>query len=196
MKKIFNIKAVLLALLTVSLFSSCLKDDTRYIPFQNDGPVVDFAIVPFGGALQTATLSSAATTNSLNALISLAGQHDYSTPTSVTLIVDQAAMTATYGSTYTLLPASVYTVSSLSTSGNPGIQQRIENNQPIVGTPLALPSASEAMISFVINTPAYQALVTANPGVTYMLPLTISSVSGNGAVIDQYHTVYFKIAIK
>lgn len=189
--------------MTAALFSSCLKDVPRAPIFTNDGPVVDFATVVNLGTVQTATLPLANATNTINTVIALAGQHDYTTPTTVTVIVDPSVIPAApvavppaVQTVNALLPASAYTITSLTPSGNPGIQQRIENIQPIVGTPLPLPNASEAMISATVNTAAVQALMLANPNTTYYLPMTITGASGNGAVVDQWHSIAYKIVLK
>jgi hypothetical protein len=196
MKKTFYIKTALVAFLATSLFSSCLKDTSREVHFENDAPVCDFALAAAKGvALQTATIKiSTPATDIINAVVTIGAPHDFTTPTAVTVAVDAASMTATYATTYQLLPASVYTPTSLTVNVIPGIQQRIQASMPIVGTPVTLPSISEGVVSFTINVPALQALIAANPGVTYMLPLTITGASGNGAVLDQFEHLYFKIA--
>jgi len=192
MKKLNYIKTALVALTVMATFSSCLKQPVQY-DFTKDAPVVDFAFVAGTGvSLYTATVSTATTpTSSVNALVTIGAQHDYTSAIPVTIIIDAASMTAKYGTTYTVLPASVYTVSSLTTNIIPGIQQRIEAAQSLVGTPAALPSISLGLVSFVVNTAAFNALKTANPTVTYMLPLTITSAPG--AVIDQFSTMYIVV---
>jgi hypothetical protein len=196
MKKLFYIKIALVSLMASALFSSCLKDNSRYVDFSADAPVVDFALVAVNNVkLQTATISAAAATNTINAEISAANSKDLTSPTAVTVSIDAASLTAAYGAAYTLLPASTYTVvGSLTTNVIPGISQRAAPTEPIVGTPAVLPTSLGA-VSFNVNTAAVQALMTANPGVIYVLPLTITGAVGNGAVIDQFHTLYYKIVV-
>jgi len=191
MKKTFYIKTALVAIMATTLLSSCLKDTAREYHFEDNAPVVDFPGVALKAtALQTATISGSAATNTINAVITIGAPHDYTTPTAVTTVIDAAAMTTTYGATYTLLPASVYTVTSMTVNIIPGIQQRIEAIDPFVGTPVTL-GITLGAVSFTINTAAFKAL----PAATYMIPITISGASGNGAIIDQFHTMYIKIAV-
>jgi len=190
MKKTFYIKTALVAVMATTLFSSCLKDTTREYHFADNAPVVDFGAVALSGALQTATISKAAATNTINAVITIGAPHDYTTPTAVTTAIDAASMTATYGATYTLLPATVYTVTPLTVNIIPGIQQRIEAIDPFVGTPVTL-GITLGAVSFTINTAAFQAL----PAATYMIPLTITGASGNNTIVDQFHTIFIKIAV-
>jgi hypothetical protein len=196
MKKIFYTKIALVSLMAMALFSACLKDDSRYIDFAADPPVVDFPILTVSktGALNTATISAAAATNIINAEISVGAPKDMTTATAVTVVVDAAALT-TYNTAnktaYLLLPASTYTVlGSLTVNIFPGIQERIAPTEPIVGKPAVLPTSLGA-VSFTVTTAAVQAL----PAGTYVLPLTITSAVGNGAVIDQWHTLYYKIVV-
>jgi hypothetical protein len=168
MKKRLYIKTAFISLLGTMLLSSCLKDN-RKPDFADDAPVADFPVVAATGAsLVTATISGAATTNTINAELTIGASHDYTSADAITVIIDQAAMTAASAS-YTLLPASTYTVASMTANVIPGIQQRIAPTEPIVGTPATLPTSLGA-ISFVVNTAAVKAL----PPATYVLPLTIS----------------------
>jgi len=198
MKKIYFVKTALVLFLSTALLSSCLKDSTRGYVFTNDQPVADFALTAVAAkVLQPAALVAATpTTNIVNALVTIGAPKDMSTAIPVTVVIgNQAYLDATYGvGKYILLPASVYTSTSLTVNVIPGIQQRIENQQPVVGTPLALPSVSLGMVSFTINTTAYQTLTTANPGVIYVLPLSITSAPG--AVLDQFEHLDFQFSIK
>ena len=194
MKKLFYIKLASASLMLATVFSSCLKDDGRYVDFISNKPVVDFALSANLKPLTTATISGAAT-NSLNAQIVVSAPRDLTSPTAVTVAVDAAAMTAKYGTTYTLLPTSVYTVAgSLTVNIVPGIPQRVAPVLPIVGTPVALPT-SLGYVSFNVDGVALKALQTANPTVKYMLPLTITGATGNDAIIDQYKTLYYAIVV-
>ncbi|MDB4927505.1 DUF1735 domain-containing protein [Mucilaginibacter sp.] len=195
MKKLFYIKLASASLMLATVFSSCLKDDGRSIDFASNKPVVDFALTANAKQLTTATISGTAATSSLNAQIVASAPRDLTSPTAVTVIVDQAAMTTKYGTTYTLLPASVYTIAgSLTVNIVPGIVERVAPVLPIVGTPVTLPT-SLGYVSFTVNGPALKTLQTANPTVTYMLPLTISSATGNDAIVDQFKTLFFKIVV-
>jgi hypothetical protein len=193
MKKLFYIKTALVSLLATALLSSCLKDDSRLIDFSGDAPVVDFPIVAVKLVyLQTATISASAPTNTINAEISIGAPHDYTTPTTVTVVVDPAVLAAYSGNSgLSVLPATTYTVAgSLTTNIFPGISERAAPNLPVVGATVALPT-SLGSVSFTVNTAAVLAL----PAGTYVLPLRIASATGNGAIIDQYNTLMYKIVI-
>jgi len=227
MKKLFYIKTALVSVMATALFSSCLKDDARYQDFSADAPVVDFPLTAKTStyvSLQTATIKvSTPTTNIINALISASVGTDRTSAVNVTVSLDAAAMAAA-SSTYTLLPASTYTVGGFETGTSsaptvsgavtgtgtgvitaggslpitvpiyPGISQRPAPTVPVVGlTPTGLP-VSQSLVFFNINTAALSTLQTANPTTIYVLPLTITGADG-GAVIDQYHTLLYKIVV-
>lgn len=187
MKKLNYIKTAVFSLLATALLSSCLKDN-KYVNYSSY-PVVDFPAVPGSGQVQAAVLSSTATTNSVNFLVSGSSAGEGSSAVTCTAIVDATAVPTGY----TLLPATTYTiVSGLTLSFTTNVQQVLSNREPLVGTPVVLPQGMSAFI-FNVNTAAYQALSTANK---YCLPLTLTSASGNGAVVDQYKTIIYEFTIK
>src|ERR1700743_786330 len=162
MKKRYYIKTAFVSLMAVVLLSSCLKDDGRYSNFAGAAPVADFPVSANAnlGSFTTATLDKTKATNQVNFLVDVSAPTNMSTPVTVTTIVDQAALTAyntSKGTNYLLLPASTYTVTSLTLTLTPSIEQVISASEPIVGAPVTLPAGLGA-VTFTVNTAAVQAL--------------------------------------
>jgi len=192
MKKIFYIKTAVILLMATTLLSSCLKDDSRYIPFSASAPVVDFGLAANVGTINTATISGAQSTNPVNFLITVQSVNPTTGPVTVNCVIDQAAMTA-QAPTYTLLPASTYTVGSLTVTVPPGTGQPPVGSAsvPIVGPLPTTFAQGQAALTFTLNTAAVKAL----PAGTYGLPVTIASASGLGVIVDQFHTLIYKIVV-
>jgi hypothetical protein len=127
-------------------------------------------------------------------LITVQSANPTTVPVVANVIIDQAAMT-TIQPTYLLLPASTYTIvgGSLTVTVPPGTSAPVvgSGTVPIVG---ALPTTfaqGQASLSFTLNTAAVKAL----PAGTYGLPLTIASATGQGVIVDQFHTLIYKIVV-
>jgi hypothetical protein len=200
MKKLHFIKIALVSLMATGLFSSCLKDKAREYHFENNAPVVDFALTANKGtALQTATIALASGKSNINFLLTVGSPNPTTEAITVnTSLMTQAQLTAA-AATYTLLPASTYTITGGSTNVTipPGVNQPVVGSAtvPIVG---ALPTTfaqGQGAIQFSVDAVAVKALQTANPTLTYALPLIITSASGQGVIVDQFNTLIYKITV-
>ncbi len=204
MKKLYNIKIALVSLMVMASLSSCLKDDARLYDFSNSAPVIDWALVAYkvGVATQTATISGAAATNQVNALLTVQSPNPTTESIAVTVIIDPTAVPA--GATNFVLPASTYSIvgGSLNITIPPGTSAPLVGSGQVGTTGAQIPvvgvlpannvmAAGQAVLSFTLNTAAVKAL----PAGTYYLPLTISSASGQGVIIDQYKTLNYKIVV-
>ena len=174
MKTRLYIKLALAALVTMTGFSSCLKDDKHYVDFAGAAPLVELPsaanVGGSGGLFQPVVVDNAPSVP-VNLAVNLASPHTLSTALTVKLSVDEAAL-ASYNSTsddkYILLPASDYT-SSLS---------------------VTIP-AGQNLVNLVINVKS--SLI--DPSITnYVLPLTITD--GGGQKISNYKTVLLNIQAK
>ncbi len=173
MKKIFYIKGALTALTAVTLLSSCLKDDSRYVDFASSKPLVELPAatgVAGSGVFQANSYAIVSTPTPLNVQVNVAAPKPLSSALTVKLSVDQAALTAyntANNTNYTLLPAADYS-SSLSVT--------IPANQ------------NSANLVVNINT----SLI--DPSQSYVLPLTITDASGQQ--ISNYKTLLYNIQVK
>lgn len=173
MKNRFYIKGALSVLAVATLFSSCLKDDTRYVNFAASPPLVELPAatgVAGTGMFQSNSYAITSTPTPLNVQVNVAAPKPLSSALTVKLSVDQAALT-TYntanGTNYILLPAADYS-SSLSVT--------IPANQ------------NSANVVVNINT----SLI--DPSQSYVLPLTITD--GGGQQISNYKTLLYNIQVK
>jgi hypothetical protein len=202
MKKLFYIKIALFSVMATALFSSCLKDAAREYNFQNSSPVVDFALAAYNlKATATATISLAAGKNNVNFLVTVQSPQPTTSAVTVNAILDASTIGAggTVAPTYTLLPASTYTITSpgLTITIPPGTSAPVVGSAsvPIVGALPATFAQGQGVIQFVVDAVAVKALQTANPTTTYAIPLTITSASGQGVIVDQFHTLVYKIVV-
>lgn len=173
MKNRYYITYALLSLTVAMLFSSCLKDDSRYVDFAGSKPLVELPAatgVAGTGKFQANSYAITTTPTALNVLVNVAAPKPLTSALNVKLSVDQAALTAynTANSTnYSLLPAADYT-STLSTT--------IPANQ------------NSANVVINLNT----SLI--DPSQSYVLPLTITD--GGGQQISNYKTLLYNIQVK
>ncbi len=193
MKKLYRIKIAIVSLMVAASFSSCLKDPTHEYDFASNAPVIDWALVAYkvGASTQTCTISGTSTTNQVNALVTVQSASPTTVPITATVIVDAPAVP----SGGTLLPATTYTISGagLSFTIPAGNTQPLVGNGtiPIVGALPTIIAGGQYPVTFILNGVAIKAL----PAGTYYLPLTISSASGQGVIIDQFHTLVYKIVV-
>lgn len=163
------IKAVILCLITMTTFSSCLKDD-RYVDFKNSGALVDLPAVAFSGIFQEISIKAAATPVAYPVLVNISVPTALTTPVNVVLKVDPDALT-TYNTknatVYTLMPSTAYAISNYTAT--------VPANQ----------TAGSITVNF--STAALPA------GNNYVLPLTIASA--DAGTISQYKTVLYKVTV-
>ncbi|WP_419700304.1 DUF1735 domain-containing protein [Mucilaginibacter sp. NFX135] len=174
MKTKLYIKTAFVALVSMASLSSCLKDDKHYVDFASAKPLIEIPSVAnvggSGGLFQPVVVDNAPSVP-VNLAVNLASPHTLTSATTVTLSVDQAALTAyntANGKNYLLLPASDYT-STLSATIPAG--QNLANVVINVKSSLIDPSIT-----------------------TYVLPLTITN--GGGQQISNYKTVLLNIQAK
>jgi hypothetical protein len=174
MKRRYYIKYALLSLTVATLFSSCLKDDTRYVDFAGSKPLVELPAatgVAGTGMFQANSFAISTTPTPLNVLVNVAAPKPLTSPLTVKLSVDPTALT-TYntakGTNYILLPAADYT-STLSVT--------IPANQ------------NSANLVVNINTSLIDPSIT-----TYVLPLTITDAGGQQ--ISNYKTLLYNVQVK
>jgi len=173
--------------MATALLSSCLKDNSRYVNFAGSPPVVDFPVTANLGTSVTAQLVAANATNQVNFTVGASYYKDIATPTTITVAINPSAVP----SGYVLLPATAYTATNFTVTVNPSIEQVVSNQMPLVGTPVSLPPGLAA-ITFTVTT----SVITAAGAPKYVLPLIITTTSGNGAVIDQFNTLSYVLTAK
>ncbi|WP_461449773.1 DUF1735 domain-containing protein [Mucilaginibacter sp.] len=174
MKKTFYIKTALLSLIGIALLSSCLKDP-RYVDFAGSKPLIELpgaaGVAAGGGYFETVgLLANASAPTAFNVPVNLAAPNPLSTPVTVKLSVNAAALTAyntANGTNYTLMPAADYS-SSLT---------------------VTIP-AGQNLVNLVVNVNTSQI----TPANSYVLPLTITD--GGGQQISNYNTILFAIVVK
>jgi hypothetical protein len=175
MKTKLYIKLALAALVTVTGFSSCLKDDKHYVDFAGATPLVELPsaanVGGKGGLLQSAGLDISATPVPINLMVNLASPHTLSSDLTVKVSLDPAAL-AKYntdnGTDFIALPPAYYT-----------------------STYTAVIPANKNQAYVVINVKSN----LIDPAITnYALPLTITD--GGGQQISNYKTVIFNVQAK
>ncbi len=161
--------SALIAGLAASL-SGCLNDDEHYTDFKNVGAVAEIPSSAFYGIEDNQGLSISTTPTSYTFDVNVASPTPPTQDVTITLSVDQATLDAyntTNGTTYQLLPSTLYQISSLATTVKAGSRLA-----PIV---VALYSGSDRV-------PDPGAYNDAN----YALPLKITSASNNVAISSNY----------
>lgn len=174
MKNTFYMKSTLLLFVVVAMFSSCLKDDSRYVNFAGSKPLIEFPAatgVAGTGIFQSVGLDIKSTPVPVNILVNVAAPNPLNTSLTVKVSLDQTALT-TYntanGTNYILLPAADYASTfSVTIPANQNSANLVVN----VSSNLIDPSIT-----------------------TYVLPLTITD--GGGQQISNYKTVLYNIQAK
>lgn len=170
MKNKKYIRAVILAIFTMTALSSCLKDE-RYVDFKNVDATIDLPAVAFKGAFQAITIKAAATPVAYPVLVNVSVPTALSTPVNVTLKLDPDALTAyntKNATTYVIMPASAYTITNYTAT--------VPANQ------------TSASVTVNFNTAALPA------GNNYVLPLTIASA--DAGIISQWKTVLYNVTVE
>jgi len=143
------------ALLIIFSLSSCLKNSPENIDFSQGAPSVDLPLAA-SQANGVDPFTFQAGSNTFPVYANLASVNVLGTATTVTLIVDSAYLNsynATNGTSYTLLPDSDYSVSTLSLTIAAG--QRLDS----------------AIVTFNINQ------IDTSSAISYVLPFSISAAS-------------------
>jgi len=175
MKTRLYIKLALAAVVAMTGFSSCLKDDKHYVDFAGAAPLVELpaatGVGSKGGILQAAGLDISATPVPINLLVNLASPHTLSSDLTVKVSLDPAALTkynTDNGTDFVALPPSYYS-----------------------STFTAVIPANKNQAFIVINVKSN----LIDPSITnYALPLTITD--GGGQKISNYKTVIFNVQAK
>jgi hypothetical protein len=150
----WSVKAGAVLLVMVSL-SSCLKNGNYNVDFSSVAPSVDLPLAA-ANANGVVPFTFQAGSNTFPVYTDLASPAVLSTSTTVTLIVDSAYLNSyntANGTSYTLLPDSDYSVTSLSLTIPAG--KRLDS----------------AEVTFNIN------MVDTSSAISYVLPFSISSAS-------------------
>ena len=157
-----------------TLFSSCLKDNTRYVDFGAATPLVELPAatgVAGTGMFQVASFSISNTATPLNVQVNVAAPKPLSSALTVKLSVDQAALAAyntANGTSYILLPAADYTSSmTVTIPANQNSANLVIN----INSSLISPSVSN-----------------------YVLPISITDAGGQQ--ISNYKTILYNITVK
>lgn len=159
--------------------SSCLKDDQHYVDFKNVGAIAQIPSSAFYGVVATQGLPIQSTPYSYTFDVSVASPNPPTEDVVITLgLMDQAALTAyDTAAHYQLLPASLYSVESLTTTVKAGtrlapIVVRLNTGSDLVPDPSVYNDAQ------------------------YVLPFVIKSASNNVAVSSNYGSKILILKIK
>lgn len=168
MKNIKYIRKFTLCLVTVTLLSSCLKDDS-YVDFAGSGALVDLPAVAYNGVFNQITITASNAPVAYPVLVNISVPHALSTPVNVTLKLDADALTSyntRNNKTYVLMPASAYTITNFTAT--------VPANQ------------TSGSITVNFNSAALP------PGNNFVLPLTIASA--DAGTISQYKTILYQVS--
>ncbi|PRY36970.1 uncharacterized protein DUF4361 [Spirosoma oryzae] len=161
--------SVLLAGLATSL-TGCLNDDEHYTDFKNVGAVAEIPSSAFYGIEDNQGLSISTTPTSYTFDVNVASPTPPTQDVTITMAVDQATLDAynsANGTSYQLLPSSLYQISSLTPTVKAGSR--------LAPVTVALYSGSDK----VPDPGAYN-------DAAYALPLKITSATNNVAVSSNY----------
>lgn len=173
MKKKLNLITITLLSAALLNLSSCLKDDGRYINFAGSPATVDLPLESYNGVgnLVAESYNIVSTPTLLPCIVNVSAPNPLTYPLKVTLKVDTAALTAynaANNTSYTLLPAADYTVSSW-----------------VVTIPA---NVNLDTLKIYIKTSAI------DPSQQYLLPISIADASG--VTINQFHTLLYNVQVK
>lgn len=166
------IKGAFLCLLTMTVFSSCLKDKT-YVDFKDAGATIDLPAAAFHGPFNEITLAASANPTPYPVLVNVSVPKALGTDVHITLQVDPAALTA-YNATLAAAGSPTYTLMSSAAFNIKDLTATVPANQ----------ISGQITVNF--NTSAILA--------TDILPLTI--VSTDAGTINQYKTILYHVIVK
>ena len=172
MKTIKHIKLAFASLMVLSLLSSCLKDTDKTVDFSDAKGSLELPAVAFNGPTQGVAVDKTKAQESFTLTVNLSGAKTSSSATSVTLAVDQAALTAynaSNGTQLVLLPTADYAIQSLNVSIPAGQRQ--------------------AILNIVINS----SLIDLTK--SYALPISITNGGGQG-INPNYKTIIYTFEAK
>ena len=169
-QKIVRLTALSFIIMAVTSLSSCLKD-SRYVNYAGVTPFVELPLVASNGAFTAAAFNISSTPTLLPLVVNLASPKPPTSPVSVTLAVNAAAVAAynTANSTnYTLLPAADYSIANLT---------------------VTIPAGQNtATLAIMINS----SLV--DPAGQFLLPITISSAGSYAISVS--NTILYNVQAK
>ena len=169
-RKFIKLTALSIIALAVTSLSSCLKDP-RFVNYAGSIPFVELPLAASNGAFTPEAYTIVATPIPLPLVVNYAAAKPRTSPLTVTLKVDQAALTAyntANGTSYTLLPAADYSIASLS---------------------VTIPAGQNtATLPIVIN------ISQVDPNGSFILPISISDASG--VAISSSATILYNVQAK
>jgi hypothetical protein len=169
-RKLFKVAVLSVLTLAATSLSSCLKD-SRYVDYAGATPFVELPLAASSGSFQAAAYAITTTPTTLLVAVNYAAPKTPSSPITVTMQVNSAAVTA-YNSAnstnYTQLPAADYSI--------PNLNVTIPAGQNV------------GYLTVLINT----SLV--DPAGQFLLPITIASA--NGVAISTSNTLLYNVQAK
>ncbi|MGZ3999829.1 MAG: DUF1735 domain-containing protein, partial [Mucilaginibacter sp.] len=174
-KRIYFVTAILAATAVLS-FSSCLKDP-RYYTFANVGTLVELPLAAYYGTGNTVpeALPILNTPQTVAVVVNVASPKPLSTPLTVTLAVDQAALDA-YNTANGLSGADAYVMPPANSYSIPDFKVTVPANQRQAQLQVQVTSSN------------------LDPAGLYILPLSITDASGQK--ISNYKTILLNIQAK
>ncbi|NHA07730.1 DUF1735 domain-containing protein [Mucilaginibacter sp. HC2] len=172
MKTLKYIKTAFASLAVLSLLSSCLKDNNTTVDFTNAKGSLEIPAVATNGPTQGVAIDKTKTQESFTLTVNLAGAQTSSSATSVTMAIDQAALTAyntANNKNYVLLPAADYAIQSLN---------------------LSIPAGQRQAIMTIVTNSSLIDLTQ-----SYALPISIANGGGQG-INPNYKTIIYTFSAK
>jgi hypothetical protein len=169
-RKLTKFTALTALVLAVTSLSSCLKD-SRFVNYAGVTPFVELPLAAANGAFTAEAFTIVATPITLPLAVNYAAPKPRTSPLTVTLKVDQAALDA-YNSanktSYTILPAADYSIASLT---------------------VTIPAGQNtAIVAISIN------ISKVDPNGSFILPISIAD--GGGVAISTSSTILYNVQAK
>jgi len=172
-KKLYSITTIL-AITAMFSFSSCLKDSKNYVNVSQSPPLAELPLEAYNGIGSTVAEAFPLnnTPQTIQLAVNIASANAPSSATTVTLALDTAAVTAyntANGTSDVLLPASDYTISTLS---------------------VVVPAGQHlGYTTITITNPSLL-----NPANVYILPIKIANAGG--VTVDQFNELLYAVQVK
>jgi hypothetical protein len=169
-RKLIKFIALTVLVLTVTSLSSCLKD-SRFVNYAGVTPFVELPLVAANGAFTAEAFTIVATPINLPLAVNYAAPKPRTSPLTVTLKIDQAALDAynkANSTTFTILPAADYSIASLTATIPAG--------------------QNTATINIIIN------ISKVDPNGSFILPISIADAGG--VVISTSSTIFYNVQAK
>lgn len=169
-RKLIKFTALSIIALAVTSLSSCLKDP-RFVDYASSTPFVELPLDASNGSFTAAAYAIVSTPSSLPVVVNYAAAKPRTSPLTVTLKVDAAALAAyntANGTSFTMLPAADYSIPSLT---------------------VTIPAGQNtATLNILINS----SLV--DPAGSFILPISIAD--GGGVAISVSSTLLYNVQAK